>query len=99
MNRKTLAALVAVNVVLLGFLLLSVLTGGQPAYAQVEAPGRGGDYVMLAGDLSSRTQQAVYIIDQRSAQVLTLLFTSTTRRLELIGSRDLSEIATARPTR
>jgi len=99
MNHRTLAALVAVNVVLSVLLVICALTGGDQAYAQVDAAARGGDYIMLAGELSSRRQQAIYIIDQRGAQVVGFLVTSTTGKIDLIGTRDLSEIATARQPR
>ncbi len=88
MNHRMLVTLIVVNVLLLGGLLLSVLT--EPAHGQA-APGRRGDFVMVAGMGSGRSQQVVYLLDMRSSRMAALLVTSSDQRFQVLDIRDLEQ--------
>ena len=89
MNKRTLGALIALNLVLLVALAVVNFTS-QPVHGQGFAGG-GGDYVMLAGSVTWRSdQQMVYIIELRSAKMVAVMFNSNTNELELIDWRDVT---------
>lgn len=94
-NRRLLASLVVLNVLLLGALALSVLTTPTPAMAQATA-GRRGDFVMVAGDTSTGREQAVYLLDLRSARLATMVVKSADAELRVIDVRELEDDAQLR---
>ncbi len=94
-NRRTLIWLVAVNVLLLGALALSVLTEPTPAFGQAAA-GRRGDFVMVAGTVSSGSEQAIYLLDLRSARLATVVAKSAEQELQIVDIRELQQDAQLR---
>ncbi len=86
MNRKTLGALIALNAVLLAGLAAVCLTP-KPAQAQGFA---GSSYLMIAGDVTGREQQAaIYVIDVNTGQILSLMFNGSTNQWEAIAYKDV----------
>ena len=87
MNKRSLGALIVLNVVLLAALLI-VSVSPRPAQAQF---GTSVDYVMIAGQTAARNNQnVVYIVDTRSQRMAALLFQSANNTLDFIAVRDLS---------
>jgi len=94
MNRRSLAGLILINAVLLASLVVAAFSP-QPASAQFG--GGGGDYLMIAGNVTGRdAQAAVYIIDMRSGRVAAIMFNGSNNTLELIAGRNVSD-DTSRP--
>lgn len=88
MNRRSLAALVLVNAVLLAALVTSLLS---PQAAQAQF-GSGSQYLMISGQSQVRNDQAaIYIVDTRNGAILALLYNSANNRLEPIAGRLLSQ--------
>jgi len=87
MNRHSLGALLALNVVLLVTLAIVSLTA-QPAAAQF---GMRGDYIMIAGEVAARSNQAaVYILDLKSQKMAAIMFDSRSKKLQAIAGRVVS---------
>ncbi len=88
MNKRSLRALVALNVCLLVALVMVTLTP-EKAEAQIG----GAQYIMIAGQVVGQTNQnAVYIIDaSRDAKMVALLFNGGNKRLEIIAGRKLMD--------
>lgn len=85
MNRRTLRALLTLNVVLLVALVLVGLT---PAPAQGQF-GRS-EYIMVSGLVVGRKQQAaVYIIDLANAQIAAVMYNSSNDSFETIDTVSL----------
>jgi len=89
MNKRSLKALIVLNAVLLVALAVSVFAPApQEAYAQF---GGRADYLMIAGETTGRPQQAtVYIINLRTAQMVSVIFNSDNNSLTLFGGRDVA---------
>lgn len=89
MNKRTLGALIALNVVLLVAIFVTALTP-QPAKAQV---GLGkAQYLMVSGDVTGRAQQAaVYVIEVNSSNMVAVFFNGSNGKIELMGSRSLAQ--------
>ncbi len=95
MNQRSLAALIVLNAVLLAALVVAVFSP-RPAEAQFVG---GSQYLMIAGDVVGRSQQAgVYIANLTSGQVLPILFNTANNRLDTFPVRNVGEDAT-RPIR
>jgi len=93
MNKRSLGVLVVINFVLLSGLAVTFLAG-QRAQAQF---GLQGDYMMIAGEVTGRAQQAaVYILDLKSQRMATVMFDSRNQRLQLIAGRNVSNDLEAR---
>lgn len=89
MNRKSLPALVALNVVLLIALVLVTL---MPAPAAAQLGGTRAAYVMIAGAAKAETQRnVVYLIELNSSRMIALTFNSANDRLEVIAARTLTD--------
>ena len=85
MNRRTLRALLALNVVLLVALVLVGLTPA-PAQGQFSRP----EYVMVSGRVVGRNQQAaVYILDLANARIAAVMYNSSNDRFEEIDTVSL----------
>lgn len=94
MNKRSLAGLILINAVLLASL---VVTGFSPAPAQAQLGG-GGQYLMIAGDVTGRdSQAAVYIIELSTGRVAAIMFNGSNKTLEIIAGRNIAEDAN-RPT-
>ncbi len=88
MNRGSLGALLALNV---GLLMALVMMGNhaQPASAQL---GAQGDYVMIAGAVTGRENQAaVYILDLRSQTMVAVTYDSRNGDLEQLARRPIAK--------
>jgi hypothetical protein len=95
MNKRSLAGLILINAVLLASL---VVTAFSPEPAQAQFSPTGGQYIMIAGDVTGRDAQAgVYIVDMQSGKVAAIMFNGSNKKLEIIGGRDVSEDV-SRPT-
>ena len=82
MNRKTLRALLTLNVVLLVALVLVGLTP-QPAQGQFAR----SEYIMVAGRVVGRDQQAaVYILDLATAKIAAVMYNSSSDKFEEIDT-------------
>ncbi len=89
MNRRSLAGLILINAVLLASL---VVAGFSPQPAAAQFGGAGGDYLMIAGDVTGRNSQAaIYIIDMRSGRIAAILFNGSNNTLEIVAGRNVSE--------
>ena len=83
MNRRTLRALLALNVVLLVALVLVGLT---PSEAQAQRGGRP-EYIMVAGRIAERDQQsAVYILDLTNARIAAVMYNSSNDEFDEIDT-------------
>ena len=79
--------------------LMASLVGAafSPEPAAAQFGSGGGEYLMIAGDVTGRdAQAAVYIIDMRSGRVAAILFNGSNNTLDLIAGRNVSD-DTSRP--
>jgi len=94
MNHRSLASLIVINAVLLAALVVTVFS---PAPAKAQFGGTGGQYMMIAGDVTGRdAQAAIYIIDMQTSRVVAVMFNGSNNTLEFVAGRDISQDA-ARP--
>jgi hypothetical protein len=98
MNKRSLAALIALNVLLLVALAVTLATP-EPAQAQFGAAGR--QYLMIAGEVAGRSSQAaVYIIDTQSTRMVAVLFNSNNNTFEFVAGRTVGDdVAAGAPRR
>lgn len=95
MNRNSLGALVALNVVLLMALIIVSLT---PATTHAQLGGAGGQYVMLAGEVTGqKNMNAIYITELSSAKMIVVMFNGGNEKLDVIAGRDLKQDVMAKP--
>ncbi|MCC7147012.1 MAG: hypothetical protein IT443_11255 [Phycisphaeraceae bacterium] len=100
MKRNSLVSLVVLNVLLLGGLVMTILTAGQPVSAQTAgAVGRYGDYAMVAATPSTGSEQVVYIVNLRTSDMVALTYRSAKNELQVIDQRNLAQDAGSRPRR
>lgn len=95
--------LIALNVLLLGALVMVTFMGSRPATAQAPAGGAGvpggqpirgrGDYTMMAGKSTGGTASVVYIVDAANQDVIVLGWDRTNLRLNPIGHRSMADDA------
>lgn len=96
MNKRSLAALIVLNVALLAGVAVSLLA---PAPAAAQFAG-GGQYLMIAGQAPGRENQSlVYIIDMRSSAIVTLMVNTANNNVEVIAGRRVAEDMRAGPSR
>jgi hypothetical protein len=89
MNRRSLGALIALNLALSAALALITLASPSPAEAQLGGPRP--QYTMIAGAATGRDNQAmIYIIETTTGRVLATFFNSANNRFEVMASRDVS---------
>jgi hypothetical protein len=88
MNRKTLQALIALNVVLLAAVAMIGLTPTPPAEAQ--RLGSTPEYMMVAGQTFDRQEQTIYIVELSTARMLGVIYRGNDKQLEVVGGRELS---------
>ena len=88
MNKRTLAALLLLNVVLLAGVIVTAFTP-TPAQAQI---GAGGQYLMISGRIQQRDQQAaVYVLNMQTGQVAAVMFNGSTEQFEPISRRNINQ--------
>jgi len=96
MNKRSLAVLLMLNVMLLVSLAVVSLTP-QPAAAQI---GRRGDYAMIAGEVRGGNNQAgVYVLDLNTQMIATVMFDARTKKIRPIARRRISDDLSARTAR
>jgi hypothetical protein len=94
MNRNSLGALVALNVVLLMALIIVSLT---PSRTQAQLGGAGGNYVMLAGEVTGqKNMNAIYITELTSAKMIVVMFNGGNEKFEAIAARELKQDVNAK---
>ena len=90
MTHRSLALLIALNVILLATLALTTFSP-TPATAQF---GGGRSYTMIAGEVTGRSSQAaVYIIDLNSSAVAPIFFNGSNNKFEYFGGTVVSNDA------
>ena len=90
MNRRSLAALVVLNIVLVLALVLSSFTSEQ-TFAQ-EFGNNGGSYTMIAGKISGRSKNdGVYIIRVYDGKTIAAYYDGSSRKFKTIRGVDLSQ--------
>ncbi len=88
MDKRSLAALIVLNIVLLAGLLLFALT---PPAAQAQLRGRGS-YTMVAGEARGKSSQdVIYVFDLNRGRVVAITYESGSERMNIIGGLDFSE--------
>ncbi len=91
MNQRSLSALILINFVLLAAIVAAVVAP-QPAKAQF---GAGSAYLMIAGEVTGRSQQAaVYIINLRTSAVIPILFNTSNNTINTYPGRIIGQDAT-----
>lgn len=85
MNKQSLGALLALNGVLLAALAVIGLTP-QPAPAQQFVRSQ---YIMVAGDVVGRAEQAIYVIELNTGRVAALIFNGSNKTLEPVDGRSI----------
>ena len=93
MKSTLLWALAALNVLLLA-LFVSRMTKENTAMAQ---PRPRGEYLLVAGDVTSWASQAVYVIDGSNALLGALAYDDTNNRLDAMAPISLNPAATPAP--
>ncbi len=84
MNKRSLGALIALNIVLLAAVVLLALT---PPQAAAQGGGRS-QYVLIPADNPARNNtQVVYILELRSGKLLATLFNSADKTFQVLGGR------------
>ena len=89
MTKRSLATLIALNVILLASLVLVLFGAPQDARAQF---GAGGRYLMIAGKSPQRENQAaVYVIDVSSGKIIAGLINTANRtnQIEFVAGLDI----------
>ena len=88
MNRQSLGALVALNIVLLLALVVVSLT---PAKVNAQPFGGGAaQYVMLAGEVTGqKNMNAIYITELVSARMIVVMFNGGNKDFKAIAAREL----------
>lgn len=86
MNRRSLAVLIVLNVVLLAAIALTL--GPVP---KAEAQLGGGSYLMIAGNSGQAPQQVIYVMDTRTGRVAGFLLDSATKKVREVGVREIAD--------
>lgn len=87
MNKRSLGALVALNIVLLVGLVFVSLSP-EPAYGQVKR----AEYIMVAGNATGRSQQAaVFVIELNTSRMVAFFFNAADNRIDIIDARDMTQ--------
>ncbi|MAE64814.1 MAG: hypothetical protein CMJ18_11150 [Phycisphaeraceae bacterium] len=87
MNKRSLGALIALNIVLLAGLLIVTLT---PQTAQAQRRGRS-HYTMISGRTNQKSSyDIVYLINVDTAQLAALMYEEPNDRFVRVGRYDFS---------
>ncbi|MBI1372684.1 MAG: hypothetical protein GC159_07965 [Phycisphaera sp.] len=87
MNKRSLRALIVLNVVLL--VMLGIFSfAPQPAEAQL---GGASNYMMIAGQSQGTTVGTVYIIDAARGGMIAVQYNIGKKRLESVGWRVMTQ--------
>jgi hypothetical protein len=86
MNKRSLGALIALNLVLLLGLIVVTLSP-QPAYGQLKR----AEYLMISGSLTRQSQfEAIFIIELSTQRMLAFFYSGGDDRIDLIDRRELT---------
>ena len=86
MNRRSLAVLIVLNVVLLAAIALT--TSPLP---RAEAQLGGGSYLMIAGNSAQSQFQVVYVMDTRTGRVVGFTVNGANKKVEVVGKRAIAD--------
>lgn len=87
MNRQSLKALVALNIVLLAALVVVSLV---PQQSHAQLGGGAANYVMVAGEITGKpNQNCIYITELNSARMVAVMFLGGNNKLEIVAGRKL----------
>ena len=87
MTRRSLAALILINAVLLAGVAVSMFAPHSEAQF-----ASGSQYLMIAGEVVGRAQQSgVYVIDLTRGDVLPLLYNTSDNSLDVFPVRNVRE--------
>ena len=86
MNKRSLTALIALNVVLVAALAV-VNLAPQPASAQSFVRAQ---YMMVAGDAVGRPEQVIYIIEVTTGRVAAIIFNGSNNTFDILDGRNLT---------
>ncbi|QQE12949.1 hypothetical protein JD969_05675 [Planctomycetota bacterium] len=90
MNRRSLAALVVLNLVLVAALVLSSFTTEQ-TFAQ-EFGANGGNYTMLSGKISGRSKNdGIYIIQLNTGKAIAAYYDGSSKKFKTIRGVDIAQ--------
>ena len=90
MNRRSLAALIVLNLVLVFALVLSSLTTEQTFADEFGRPG--GNYTMIAGKISGRSKNdGVYIIRIKDGKTIAAYYDGSSKKFKAVRGVDLSQ--------
>lgn len=93
MNKRSLGALITLNVALLAALALVALTPPN-AEAQLRRPGQ---YLMIPGESRGRPQEnMIYLLEIGTARMVALTFNSSNNRMQTFGVRVVGDDINAR---
>lgn len=97
MKKTAIWVLAAVNVLLLGALVLRL--SAAPAFAQQAPASRPGDYLMIPGEIVGGNDAVVYVVSQASRQLSALVYDQSMHQLKSIPPIDLDRLLNSAPTR
>lgn len=89
-SKGRIRGLVLLNLVLI--VALVFVSRGPVAHGSGGAGSAvAGDYMMVGGRVNGATSNAVYMLDQRSGILLTMLYNRSQKKLDLIGWRSVAD--------
>ncbi len=91
MNRKTLGALIALNLALLGAMAALSFTPRAQGAAMVR-----GDYTMISANVAGRDSQAmIFVTELRTGRIAAFFYNSAQNEYQQIDGRTISDDVTA----
>lgn len=92
MKRPALAALIFLNLALLGILALVTFNVGSKAHATGSTSARG-EYIAIAGNISGSKTPLLWIVNQSSQEIVAVQFDSQRDQLVGFGYRNMNNDA------
>ncbi len=89
MSKRSLPALIVLNVALLVLLGISLLL---PSNVEAQLGGGGNDYLMISGAVRGRTNQdVVYIVETNSARMVAVTYRSANDEFEIVDATSIAD--------
>lgn len=88
MRKKSLPALIVLNVILLAAVAALWLIPAPEAQAQLGA--RGNEYVMISGEVNGRNEDVIYILETTSARMAAVMYMSGTDNFTVIDGTNIA---------
>lgn len=89
MSKKSLPALIVLNIALLVMLGVTMLL---PSNVEAQLGGGGNEYLMISGAVRGRTSQdVVYIIETTSARMVAVTYRSANEDFEIVDSTSIAD--------